>query len=102
MGPHATVDPSSTNLFEGDAPPARGHKVRIVWPADSEKDPSVSYDEEFPAGICLAGGTGTISTIDLPTRVVLRVDRHSLGLSPDEKDGKTMIAWVKPEEVAVM
>jgi len=100
--PNAEIIPTSTNLFEGESPPARGDRVRIIWPADSEKDPSVSYDDEFPAGICIIGGTGTISTIDLPMRVVMRVDRDSIGLSPDEKGEETMIAWVKPQEVAAM
>jgi hypothetical protein len=34
--------------------------------------------------LCLIGGRGTISTIDLPMRIVLRVERKSLGL--DERD----------------
>jgi len=100
--PHSKVIPASTNLFEGESPPARGDRVRIVWPADSEKDPSVSYDDEFPNGICIIGGTGTITTIDLPMRVVMRVDRKSIGLGPDDKGEKVMIAWVKPEEIATM
>jgi len=100
--PHAKVVPTSTNLFEGESPPVRGDKVRIIWPADSEKDPSVSFDGEFPDGICITGGTGTISTIDLPMRVVMRVDRKSIGLGPDEEGEETMIAWVKPQEVAAM
>eukprot|EP00581_Thalassiosira_minuscula_P013125 CAMPEP_0183729304 /NCGR_PEP_ID=MMETSP0737-20130205/30013_1 /TAXON_ID=385413 /ORGANISM="Thalassiosira miniscula, Strain CCMP1093" /LENGTH=385 /DNA_ID=CAMNT_0025961455 /DNA_START=10 /DNA_END=1168 /DNA_ORIENTATION=- len=100
--PHAKVVPTSINLFEGESPPARGDKVRITWPADSKKDPSVSYDDEFPDGICIIGGTGTISTIDLPMRVVMRVDRESIGLGPDAKGEETMIAWVKPEEVAAL
>ena len=64
--------------------------------------PSVSYDSEFPDGICLIGGTGKISTVDLPTRVVLRVDRESIGLAADEKGDRTMIAWVKPREIAAL
>lgn len=98
--PHAKVIPNSTNLFEGESPPVRGDRVRIMWPADSAKDPSVTYDDEFPDGICIIGGTGTITTVDLPTRVVMRVDRDSIGLGPDEKGENTAIAWVKPEEVA--
>jgi len=106
--PHAKVEiPPSVNLFESTSSdsgestvPARGDKVRIIWPADATNDPSVSYDDEFPDGICIAGGIGTISTIDLPMRIVLRVDRDSIGLGPDEKGEETMIAWVKPQEVA--
>lgn len=98
--PHAEVVPTSINLFEGESPPVRGDKVRIIWPADSKADPSVSYDDEFPDGICITGGTGTVSTVDLPMRVVMRVDRISIGLGPDEKGGETMIAWVKPQEIA--
>ena len=101
--PHAKVEiPASINLFESDTPPVRGDKVRIIWPADSNNDPSVSFDDEFPDGICLSGGTGTISTIDLPMRVVMRVDRKSIGLGPDAKGEETMIAWVKPQEVALL
>ncbi len=96
------VVPASVNLFEGACPPVRGDSVRIIWPEDSKSDPSVSYDDEFPDGICITGGTATISTIDLPMRIVLRVDRNSLGLGPDEKGGETMIAWVKPHEVALL
>jgi predicted DCC family thiol-disulfide oxidoreductase YuxK len=99
--PHAKVSHTSTNLFEGNSPPVRGNKVRIVWPADSNQDPSVSYDDEFPDGICIIGGTGTISTIDLPMRIVMRVDRESIGMSPDENGEQTMIAWVKPGAVAM-
>ena len=96
------VQPKSINLFDGDSPPVRGDQVGIIWPADSEQDPSVSYDNEFQDGICLTGGTGTISTIDLPMRVVMRVDRKSIGLGPDENGDETMIAWVKPPEVATL
>jgi hypothetical protein len=38
----------------------------------------------------------------LPMRVVLRVDRESIGLAPDEKGDRTMIAWVKPREIAAL
>lgn len=100
--PNAKVVPTSINLFEGESPPVRGDKVRIIWPADSEKDPSVSYDDEFPDGICIIGGTGTVTTVDLPMRVVMRVDRASIGLGPDAKGEETTIAWVKPEEVATL
>ncbi|KAL7551071.1 hypothetical protein ACHAWF_014271 [Thalassiosira exigua] len=100
--PRAMAVPTSTNLFEGESPPVRGDRVRIVWPVNSGKDPSVSYDDEFPDGICLIGGTGTISTVDLPMRVVCRVDRGSIGLGPDADGGDTTIAWVKPEEVAAL
>jgi hypothetical protein len=65
-------------------------------------DPSVSYDDEFPNGICLIGGSGTISTVDLPMRVVMRVDRESVGLGPDASGEKTMIAWAKPSEIALL
>lgn len=100
--PHAEVATKSVNLFEGDNPPVRGDRVRIVWPADSSTGPSVSYDTEFPDGICITGGTGTVSTIDLPMRVVMRVDRQSIGLGPAENGDETMIAWVKPQEVATL
>ena len=96
-------DEAVTNLFESDNPPKRGDKVQIIWPSNTNLDPSITYDEEFPNGLCLIGGRGTISTIDLPMRIVLRVERKSLGL--DEKDGmgeETMIAWVKPSEVALV
>jgi predicted DCC family thiol-disulfide oxidoreductase YuxK len=92
-----------TNLFESDNPPKRGDQVQIIWPTNTNLDPSITYDDEFPNGLCLIGGRGTISTIDLPMRIVLRVDRKSLGL--EEKDGmgeETMIAWVKPSEVALV
>lgn len=88
------------NLFEGDNPPKRGDRVRVVWP-NQKQSPSISYDEEFPCGICLAGATGKITNVDLPMRVVLRVDRKSLGLEKDQYGDETMIAWVKPSEVAV-
>jgi len=97
--PNAKTVPTSVNLFEGDSLLARGDKVRIIWPADSTQDPSVSYDDEFSEGICLVGGTGTISTIDLPMRVVMRVDRSSIGLSGVNE---TIIAWVKPQEIATL
>ena len=100
--PNAKVVPTGINVFDGENPPVRGDKVRIVWPADSEKDPSVSFDDEFPDGICIIGGTGTVSTVDLPMRVVMRVDRKSIGLEPDAKGEETTIAWVKPEEVATI
>jgi hypothetical protein len=92
-----------TNLFESDNPPKRGDKVQIIWPSNTNLDPSITYDDEFPNGLCLIGGRGTISTIDLPMRIVLRVERKSLGL--DERDvmgDETMIAWVKPSEVALV
>lgn len=92
-----------TNLFESDNPPKRGDTVQIIWPSNTNLDPSITYDDEFPNGLCLIGGRGTISTIDLPMRIVLRVERKSLGL--DENDGmgeETMIAWVKPSEVALV
>ena len=44
-------------------------------------------------------GFGTISTVDLPMRIVLRVDRESLGL---KDGGEPFIAWVKPEECALL
>lgn len=104
--PHAeVVVPASVDLFRGDFSPVRGDRVRIIWPSTDgtmSADPSVSYDSEFPDGICLIGGTGKISTIDLPMRVVLRVDRESIGLAADEKGDRTMIAWVKPREIAAL
>ena len=100
--PQAKVEiPPSVNLFDNsESAPMRGDKVKIIWPADTTNDPSVSFDGEFPDGICLAGATGTVSTIDLPMRIVMRVDRKSLGLDSDKEE--TMIAWVKPQEVALM
>eukprot|EP00970_Alexandrium_tamarense_P016873 scaffold7722_cov228-Alexandrium_tamarense.AAC.3 len=100
--PSVEIEVMSVNVFEGENPPKRGDKVRIVWPADSTLDPSVSYDDEFPNGICLIGGSGTISTVDLPMRVVMRVDRESVGLGPDASGEKTMIAWAKPSEIALL
>jgi predicted DCC family thiol-disulfide oxidoreductase YuxK len=93
---------STLNLFETDNPPQRGDEVRIIWPSDSNLDPSITYDEEFPDGLCLIGGRGTISTIDLPLRVVVRVNRKSIGLEKDVMGEETMIAWVKPSEVALI
>lgn len=85
------------NLFESSDPPTRGSRIKIVYPMSCP--PSITYDEEFPDGLCLVGGVGTISTIDLPMRIVLRVDRDSIGL---ESGGEGVIAWVKPEEVALL
>ncbi|KAL3792916.1 hypothetical protein ACHAW5_006823 [Stephanodiscus triporus] len=100
--PHAeVVVPAGVNLFEGDSPLVRGDRVRIIWPS-SNADPSVSYDSEFPDGICLIGGIGKISTIDFPNRVVLRVDRESIGLGNDSNGDMTVFAWVKPQEIAVL
>jgi predicted DCC family thiol-disulfide oxidoreductase YuxK len=70
-----------TNLFESDSPPKRGDTVQIIWPSNTNLDPSITYDDEFPNGLCLIGGRGTISTIDLPLRILLRVERKSLKLS---------------------
>ncbi|EJK74059.1 hypothetical protein THAOC_04290 [Thalassiosira oceanica] len=97
--PKAPVVVEDVNLFEDEDAPTRGDKVRVLWTDDSDA-PSVSYDDEFPDGICLAGATGTVGTIDLPMRVVLRVDRSSLGLGPSESGEETMLAWVRPREVA--
>ena len=92
-----------TNLFESDNPPKRGDTVQIIWPTNTNLDPSITYDDEFPNGLCLIGGRGTISTIDLPMRIVLRVERNSLGLEERDVMGEeTMIAWVKPSEVALV
>lgn len=87
----------STNLFQSDNPPTRGSRIKIVCPPSFS--PSITYDEEFPNGLCLVGGVGTISTVDLPMRIVLRVDRDSLGVKEGEEG---IIAWVKPEEVALL
>ena len=48
---------TSTNLFELDDPPTRGSRIKIVYPSSSS--PSITYDEEFPNGLCLVGGTNT-------------------------------------------
>ena len=99
--PNAQLPPAGdappTSLFDGDEPPARGDNVKIVWPVGSTSNPSVTYLPSHPNGICLTGGTGTIATIDLPMRVVLRFDKTSIGL---EDDGDIMYATVKPYEVA--
>lgn len=102
--PNATpkADTEVVNLFEGDTPPQRGDKVQIIWPQNSNLDPSVTYDEEFPNGLCLVGGTGKITTVDLPMRVVMRVDRQSIGLEKDAMGEDTMIAWVKPHELTLL
>ncbi len=129
----------TSHLFDSDAshrPPTRGDRVKVVWPIERNshnkdgtngivgkaKEPTITYDEqEYPNGICLIGATGTISTIDLPMRVVLRVDRTSIGLEnktktttamvtkekgdeveePVEEIEDTVIAWVKPEELVM-
>ncbi|KAL3810312.1 hypothetical protein ACHAXA_002567 [Cyclostephanos tholiformis] len=107
--PHADiVVPTGVDLFRGENPPVRGDGVRIIWPSTTnamgraDDDPSISYDDEFPDGICLIGGTGKISTVDLPMRVVLRVDRESIGLKPDVDGEPTLFAWVRPEEIALL
>ena len=98
--------PIVTNLFQGENPPKRGDRVKIIWPTHTQQDPSITYDDEFPNGLCLVGAIGTITTVDLPLRIVLRVDRSSLGLSLEKDNGlgseETMIAWVKPEEIALL
>lgn len=107
--PHAEAA-TSVDLFRGENSPVRGDGVRVIWPTTSagrdatsaDDDPSVSYDDEFPDGICLIGGTGKISTVDLPMRVVLRVDRESIGLRPDVDGESTLFAWVKPREIAML
>lgn len=85
-----------TNLFQSDNPPTRGSRVKIIYPQSSS--PSITYDEEFPNGLCLVGGVGTISTVDLPMRIVMRVERDSLGVNCGDEG---IIAWVKPEEIAL-
>ena len=89
-------DKTPINLFQSPDPPTRGSRVKIVYPSSSSL--SITYDDEFPNGLCLVGGIGTISTVDLPMRIVLRVERQSLGL----KDAEDLIAWVKPEEIALL
>jgi predicted DCC family thiol-disulfide oxidoreductase YuxK len=107
----SSVATAAVNLFEGENPPQRGDTVRIIWPKQQPQqnsssknvnDPSITYDEEFPNGLCLVGGRGKITNVDLPLRVVLRVDRTSLGLETDVMGEETMIAWVKPSEVALV
>ncbi|KAL7478866.1 hypothetical protein ACHAW6_004619 [Cyclotella cf. meneghiniana] len=102
---HATKDgdcapATAMNLFQSSNPPTRGSRVKIIYPSSS-KGPSITYDDEFPNGLCLTGGIGKISTIDLPMRIVLRVERESLGLD-NSGDEEGIIAWVKPEEVALL
>ena len=103
--PNAEAPPTTTivspNLFDSDTPPKRGDKVRVVWPTTAN-DPSVTFDNEFPSGVCLIGAEGTISTIDLPMRVVMRVDRKSIGLEKSDSGEETMIAWAKPSEIATV
>ncbi|KAL7447005.1 hypothetical protein ACHAXM_011082, partial [Skeletonema potamos] len=123
-------------ILTGENPPQRGDTVRIIWPTSAstsssssqttqqqqqqqplEVEPSITYDEEFPNGLCLIGGLGTITNVDLPLRVVVRIDRKSLGLLKaveeeeegkengitfGDDDGTTMIAWVKPSEIALV
>lgn len=73
----------------------RGDRVRITYPG-GEVDPTVIYYEpSHPDGLCLTGATGTLVTIDLPMRMVVRLDRDSLGLG----DGDDMLTAVKPLEV---
>jgi hypothetical protein len=105
--PHAeVVVPASVNLFWGDFSPVRGDRVRIIWPSTDgtmSADPLVSYDSEFADGIYVSSGVmAKISTVDLPMRVVLRVDWESIGLAANEKGDRTMIAWVKPREIAAL
>lgn len=92
------------SLFDTESPPVRGDKVRIVWPVGAVDDPSITFLDSRKDGVCLAGGTGTIATIDLPMRVVLKVDRDSIGLTEDDTDegGDTVYAWVKPSEVGIL
>ncbi|KAK1732350.1 thiol-disulfide oxidoreductase DCC family protein [Skeletonema marinoi] len=97
-----TTNDDVLNLFEGESPPQRGDQVQIIWPQNSNVDPSVTYDDEFPNGLCLVGGRGKITNVDLPMRVVMRVDRKSIGLEMDDMGEETMIAWVKPSEVALV
>ena len=83
----------------------RGDKVRIVWrpediPNQKNNDPTISYDDQCTNGMCLVGGTATVATVDLPLRIVVKIDRKSLGLGPDATDGSDiMYTWVKPSEV---
>ena len=48
------------------------------------------------------GATGKITTVDLPMRVVVRVDRQSIGCGPNVNGDTTIIAWVKPQEIALL
>lgn len=50
---------TSTNLFESADPPTRGSRIKIVY--TSSTAPSITYDEEFPNGLCLIGGTKAFS-----------------------------------------
>jgi predicted DCC family thiol-disulfide oxidoreductase YuxK len=94
---------ASPNLFESNSPPIRGDKVRIIWPATIEDiEPSVTYESDIPDGVCLISATGIIATVDLPMRVVVRIDRGSIGYGPDVNGDRTMIAWVKPQEIATL
>jgi predicted DCC family thiol-disulfide oxidoreductase YuxK len=100
--PHETKVVASPNLFESDSPPVRGDKVRIIWPAITDSEPSVTYESDIPDGVCLISANGIITTVDLPMRVVVRVDRESIGYGPDINGDRTMIAWVKPQEIAAL
>lgn len=101
--PHETKVATSPNLFKSDSPPVRGDKVRIIWPATTDdSEPPVFYESDIPDGVCLISATGIITTVDLPMRVVVRVDRESIGYGPDVNGHRTMIAWVKPQEIAAL
>ena len=100
--PHETKVIASPNLFESDSPPVRGDKVRIIWPAITDSEPSVTFESDIPDGVCLIGANGIITTVDLPMRVVVRVERESIGYGPDSNGDRTMIAWVKPQEIAAL
>lgn len=89
--------PPAPAVDEGVELPSRGDRVRIVWPQGA--DPRVIYFEDgHPDGLCLVGGTGTVGTVDPPRRVVVKVDRDSLGLA-SEASGGVIHAAVKPWEL---
>ena len=83
----------------------KGDRVRIVWPNSQNggpDDPSITYDDAHENGICMVGGTATVATVDLPTRIVVKIDRASLHIQPDFYEGDIMYAWVKPSEIALL
>ena len=80
----------------------RGDRVRIVWPIDGPEDPSVTVDGQYANGVCMVGGTATVATVDLPMRIVVKIDRSSLGIEPDFYEGDIMYAWVNPSEVDLL
>jgi hypothetical protein len=50
--------------------------IIVVTNNTTTEEPSITYDEEFPNDLCLIGGLGTITNVDLPLlNVVTRFGR---------------------------